>query len=166
MIAGYGMQCPFLKTTDVIELSSLQIFEYGLFGFHIGITLYGSKSAKEVIIKYASSIEVIVQKKSIKKRKTQEVPLFSVKNGSYVFDKQVLILRGAYIQGNKGLVINMLDSLISILDDVENNIVINIEMSTDQGAKKMERFHLNLTHCHRAIMVYELSVAKKEFMDS
>lgn len=42
LIAGYGMQCPFLKTNDVTELSSLQIFEYALFGFHIGISLYGS----------------------------------------------------------------------------------------------------------------------------
>ena len=75
-------------------------------------------------------------------------------------------MRGADIQNNKALVINMLASLIKILDDVENNIVINIEMTTDRGSKKAERFNLNLTHCHRALMVYELSVARNELMNT
>ena len=148
----------------MIELSSLQIFEYALFGFHIGITLYGSKAAKDVLIKYASSVEVNIQKKNSKKKKFKELPLFSVNNGRYIFDNQEFSLVGSEIQRNKILVSNMLVSLIKVLNNVENNIVINIEMISDQGAKKTEHFHLNLTHCHRAIMVYELEKAKEDFL--
>ena len=163
MLAGYGMQCPLLKTKDVTELSSLQVFEYGLFGFRIGISLYGSKYAKDVIIKYASAVQVSIEKRNSKKRKTKEAPLFIVNNGKYIFDGQEIILQGIDIQKNNDLVIRMLDSLMSLLDDVQNNIILNIEMVTDSGAKKKERFQIQLTHCHRALMVYELGLAKEEF---
>ena len=86
MLAGYGMQYPLLKTKDVTELSSLQVFEYGLFGFHIGISLYGSQCAKDVIIKYASAVQVSIEKRNSKKRKNKEAPLFIVNNGKYIFD--------------------------------------------------------------------------------
>lgn len=43
-VKGYGKECPLLTTNDVVELRSLQCFEYPIFGFHIGITLFGSKA--------------------------------------------------------------------------------------------------------------------------
>lgn len=158
LIAGYGMQCPFLKTNDVTELSSLQIFEYALFGFHIGISLYGSKSAKDVIIKYASSIQVSIQKKNVKIKKVKEYPLFLVDGEKYRFNNQEPISRKD-ITKNEGNKTKILERLIKILDDVNNNIIIDIEMVTDKGTTKNERFKLQLTHCHRALMVYELTSA-------
>lgn len=117
------MQCPFLKTNDVTELSSLQIFEYALFGFHIGISLYGSKSAKDVIIKYASSIQVSIQKKNVKIKKVKEYPLFLVDGEKYRFNNQEPISRKD-ITKNEGNKTKILERLIKILDDENNNIIM------------------------------------------
>ena len=44
-----------------------------------------------------------------------------------------------------------------MLDNIQNWLILNIEMVTDKGAKKKGRFVLQLTHAHRALMVYEIS---------
>ncbi|WP_022762185.1 hypothetical protein [Butyrivibrio sp. AD3002] len=163
MICGYGMDCPFIKTNDVIEQSSLQVFEYSVFGFHIAITLYGSKEAKDVLQKYSAKTLVKIIGKKGKKKKDKKVEEFEVCNGKYSFDGRELVLRGADIEKEKLLVASMLDYLIKKLDDICNNLIFEIEMLSDKGARKKEVLKLNLTHCHRAIMVYELLEAKKQF---
>ena len=163
MICGYGMDCPFIKTNDVIEQSSLQVFEYSVFGFHIAITLYGSKEAKDVLQKYSANTLVKIIGKKGKKKKDKKVEEFEVCNGKYSFDGRELVLRGADIEKEKLLVAGMLDYIIGKLDDISNNLIFEVEMMSDKGAKKKEILKLNLTHCHRAIMVYELLKAKEQF---
>jgi hypothetical protein len=162
MLCGYGMDCPFIKTNDVIEQSSLQTFEYSVFGFHIAITLYGSKEAKDVLQKYSAKTLVKVYGNKGKKKKGKRIEEFEVCNGRYSFDGRELVLRGADIEKEKLLVASMLDYLIRKLDDISNNLIFEIEMVSDKGAKKKEVFKLNLTHCHRAVMVYELLKAKEQ----
>ena len=164
LLCGYGMNCPFIGSNDVIEQSSLQAFECSVFGFHIAITLYGSKEAKDVLLKYASKMVVKIAKKKAKKKKEKAAEDFSVCNGKYSFDGRELVLRGADIEKEKLLVGSILDYLIGRLDDVSNNLVFDIEMVSDKGSKKREIIKLNLTHCHRAIIVYELTTAKKLFV--
>ena len=58
---------------------------------------------------------------------------------------------------------SILDYLIGRLNDVSNNLIFEVEMVSDKGAKKKEVLKLDLTHSHRAIMVYELTRAKNQF---
>lgn len=164
LIRGYGMQCPFISSNNVIEQSSLQTFGYPVFGFHIAITLYGSKEAKDVVQKYASNMVVRIAKRKTKKKKEKKGEDFSVSNGKYSFDGRELILRGSDIEKEKLLVSSILDYLIGCLNDISNNLIFEFEMNSDKGAKKKEVLKLELTHCHRAIMVYELTRAKDDLL--
>lgn len=163
-VKGYGKECPLLMTNDVVELRSLQCFEYPIFGFHIGITLFGSKSARDLITKYAAKLQVCVEDTAIKKRKSKKKEhknSFLAEMGKYSFGNQSVVINGAEMYRNKELVYQILSTLVSMIDNIQNQLTLNIEMVTDKGAKKNEHFILQLTHAHRALMVYEI----RNFMD-
>lgn len=167
-IKGYGKECPLLMTNDVIELRSLQCFEYPIFGFHIGITLFGSKAARDVITKYATKFQVCIEDTSIKKKKSrkgEQKKVFSAEAGKYSFGNQSVFIRGAEIQQKKELVYQILSIVVTMLDNIHNQLIFNMEMVTDKGAKKNERFVLPLTHAHRALMVYEISSFMEKLFD-
>ena len=152
----------------MIELRSLQSFEHPIFGFHIGITLFGSKGARDVITKYATKLQVCIEDTTIKKKKSkkkEQKNSFSAEMGKYTFGNQSVSISGAEMQKNKELVYQILFTLVSMLDNIQNRLILNIEMITDKGAKKKERFVLQLTHAHRALMVYEISSFMKKLLD-
>ena len=167
-IRGYGKECPLLMTNDVVELRSLQCFEHPIFGFHIGITLFGSKAARDVITRYATKFQVCIENATAKKKRSrrgEQKKIFSVESGRYSFDNQSVLIRGAEMQQNKELVYQILSLLVTMLDNIQNQLIFNVEMVTDKGAKKNERFVLHLTHAHRALMVYEISSFMRKLLD-
>lgn len=167
-VKGYGKECPLLMTNDVVELRSLQCFEHPIFGFHIGITLFGSKAARDVITKYATKLQVCVEDTAIKKKKSkkkEQKNSFSAEMGKYSFGEQSVAINSVEMQQNKEVVYQILSTLVFMLDNIQNRLILNIEMITDKGAKKKERFVLQLTHTHRALMVYEINYFMNKLLD-
>ena len=158
-VKGYGKECPLLTTNDVVELRSLHCFEYPIFGFHIAITLFGSKAARDVITKYSTRMQVCVQNLSVSKKKSKRAnrqDIFTVEAGKYSFGGQSVVINSLEKQNNQELIYNILSTLVSMLNNIDNQLILNIEMLSDKGTKKTERFVLKLTHAHRALMVYEI----------